>query len=124
MSACFLATQLTSLRSGFPSLALPLSVILAFTAFKDGVEDYRRHKSDKAQNTKVVEVVDPKTGISSTKTWADLKIGMVVCLFKDQPVPADLVMLNSSNDEGISYVTTAGLDGETNLKIRKTVRTR
>ena len=116
--------QPTLLRTGFPSLALPLSVILLFTAFKDGVEDYRRHQSDKAQNTKCVEVVNPETGISSTKTWAELKVGMVVCLFKDQAVPADLVVLHSSNDEGISYVTTAGLDGETNLKIRKSVRTR
>ena len=109
--------------AGKPSLAIPLGTILVFTAIKDGVEDYRRHMSDKAQNMKEVKVVDPDTGESANKTWAELQVGMVVCLSKDQAVPADIVMLHSSHDQGTSYVTTAGLDGETNLKLRKTVRT-
>ena len=67
--------------------------------------------------------IDPDTGESANKTWAELQVGMVVCLSKDQAVPADIVMLHSSHDQGTSYVTTAGLDGETNLKLRKTVRT-
>ena len=100
-----------------------MGTILVFTAIKDAVEDYRRHLSDKAQNMKEVKVVDPNTGESANKTWAELQVGMVVCLSKDQAVPADIVMLHSSHDQGTSYVTTAGLDGETNLKLRKTVRT-
>ena len=107
--------------AGFPSLAIPLGTILIFTAIKDGVEDYRRHLSDKAENLRVVEVVDPDTGGTTKKTWAELQVGMVLRLFDDQSVPTDLVMLHSSNDEGMAYVTTAGLDGETNLKLRKTV---
>jgi len=111
------------MRAGFPSLAIPLGTILAFTAIKDYVEDYRRKLSDKAENLKVVKVVDPDTGDTADMTWAELQVGMVICLFKDQAVPADLIILHSSNGQGISYVTTAGLDGETNLKARKTVRT-
>ena len=33
-------------------------------------------------------------------------------------MPADLVVLHSSGNEGVYYVETKGLDGETNLKLR------
>ena len=33
--------------------------------------------------------------------------------------PADLVLLSSSNPEGMCYIETMNLDGETNLKIKK-----
>ncbi|KAL6570138.1 Phospholipid-transporting ATPase 3 [Orobanche minor] len=33
--------------------------------------------------------------------------------------PADLIFLASTNPDGVCYVETANLDGETNLKIRK-----
>ena len=34
-------------------------------------------------------------------------------------IPADIVMLASSTEGGLVYVSTANLDGETNLKLRK-----
>lgn len=33
--------------------------------------------------------------------------------------PADLIMLSSSEPQGMSFIETANLDGETNLKIRQ-----
>ena len=36
--------------------------------------------------------------------------------------PADLVLLSSSNPEGMCFVETMNLDGETNLKIKKALR--
>ena len=33
-------------------------------------------------------------------------------------MPADLLVLHSSGNEGVYYVETKGLDGETNLKLR------
>lgn len=36
-----------------------------------------------------------------------------------QYFPADLVLLSSSNAEGVCYIETTNLDGETNLKIKK-----
>lgn len=38
---------------------------------------------------------------------------------KDCYFPADLLLLSSTNDNGIAYVETMNLDGETNLKIKK-----
>jgi magnesium-transporting ATPase (P-type) len=33
--------------------------------------------------------------------------------------PADLVLLSSALPEGVSYIETMNLDGETNLKLKK-----
>jgi hypothetical protein len=36
--------------------------------------------------------------------------------------PADLVLLSSANPEGIAYIETMNLDGETNLKLKKALK--
>ena len=36
-----------------------------------------------------------------------------------EEVPADMVILTSTEDNGVAYVNTMNLDGETNLKIKR-----
>lgn len=48
--------------------------------------------------------------------WEDIKAGMIIRLEKDQEVPADVLVLHSSNVSGLVFVDTMNLDGETNLK--------
>lgn len=40
----------------------------------------------------------------------------MIKLEKDDPVPADVLLVKSANEAGIVYVDTMNLDGETNLK--------
>lgn len=42
--------------------------------------------------------------------------GTLVRVCSGMPVPADLVLLCAAGEHGKCYVTTANLDGETNLK--------
>ena len=57
----------------------------------------------------------------TTKTWADVLVGDVILLKENDPIPADTIILSSSNSDGSCYVETMNLDGETNLKTRAAV---
>ncbi len=48
--------------------------------------------------------------------WRDIRVGDVVKLTRDEDVPADLVLLYADGDDGLAYIETMALDGETNLK--------
>ena len=52
-------------------------------------------------------------------TWDGVRVSDVVRVHKNEPIPADLVLLDCESAEGICFVETANLDGETNLKLKK-----
>ncbi|KAK5103027.1 drs2 neo1 protein [Lithohypha guttulata] len=73
-----------------------------------------------------LDVTEPKHLLSSphasawTKIkWQDLNVGDVVLLKRDDPVPADIVLLQTAGTEGTALIETKSLDGETSLKTRK-----
>lgn len=53
------------------------------------------------------------------KTWKSLYVGDVVKVEKNEYFPSDILLLSSSYDDGICYVETMNLDGETNLKLKR-----
>ncbi|KAA1479229.1 phospholipid-translocating P-type ATPase [Dentipellis sp. KUC8613] len=53
--------------------------------------------------------------------WKKLEVGDVVLLRDNEQVPADIVVLSTSDPDGMCYLETKNLDGETNLKPRKAV---
>ena len=54
--------------------------------------------------------------------WQDLRVGDVVHLSNNETIPADILLLKSSDPQGICYIETCDLDGETSLKRRQVVR--
>ncbi|KAI8137616.1 hypothetical protein BJV82DRAFT_524978 [Fennellomyces sp. T-0311] len=54
--------------------------------------------------------------------WQDLKVGDFVFLRNDDNVPADIAVLSTSEQDGMCYVETQNLDGETNLKIMRSLQ--
>ncbi|KAI0161169.1 phospholipid-translocating P-type ATPase [Hypoxylon sp. FL1284] len=53
--------------------------------------------------------------------WQDVQVGDVVKLARDEAVPADLILLNATGENGLAYIDTMDLDGETNLKSKESL---
>ncbi|CEL99327.1 unnamed protein product [Vitrella brassicaformis CCMP3155] len=100
---------------------MPLSVVIFITMCKDAIEDHRRALNDRSVNNFPVQKIDPYLKESKIVKWKHLKVGDIVVLESEQDVPADIVVLATSGDEGECYVETAMLDGETNLKLKHAV---
>ncbi|XP_049888099.1 phospholipid-transporting ATPase VA [Pectinophora gossypiella] len=97
---------------------LPVMFVLTVTAIKDLFEDRRRHLSDKRINNSLCRVYKKSVERYVQIKWRDVRVGDLVHLSNNEAVPADMVLLHSSNPLGICYLDTCNLDGETNLKQR------
>ncbi|KAJ5166120.1 Phospholipid-transporting ATPase DNF1 [Penicillium canariense] len=60
----------------------------------------------------------PGTARFKRDYWKSIQVGDFVRLYNEDPIPADIVILSTSDPDGACYVETKGLDGETNLKVR------
>ncbi|KAJ1675018.1 hypothetical protein EV182_002096, partial [Spiromyces aspiralis] len=56
------------------------------------------------------------------KRWENVQVGDLLVLLRDEWIPADCIVLASSGYDGICYVETAALDGETTLKQRQALK--
>ncbi|KXN91421.1 Phospholipid-transporting ATPase DNF1 [Leucoagaricus sp. SymC.cos] len=210
VSNFFLAIAILQFFNKFSTISpglvlLPLLIVLAITAAKDGYEDVKRHQSDRTVNHSLVRVlaggnwVNPNPMAPKSKTfvrgivpkstslrrvknssdgeelkgvttvqfedagveyddepleqpqhqhhrhhyrlhresfgrdensarphwkktaWEDVAVGDFVKIMDDEPIPADILICSTSEDENVAYVETKGLDGETNLKSRHAV---
>ncbi|CAL5042913.1 unnamed protein product [Urochloa decumbens] len=100
------------------SALAPLCVVIVATMGKEGVEDWRRKQQDHELNNRIVKVHRGNGNFEETK-WKNIKVGDVIKVEKDNFFPADMILLSSNYPDGICYVETMNLDGETNLKIKQ-----
>lgn len=61
----------------------------------------------------------PQTARFKRDYWKNVQVGDFVRLYNGDPIPADVVVLSTSDLDGACYVETKNLDGETNLKVRQ-----
>ncbi|PSS31903.1 Phospholipid-transporting ATPase, partial [Actinidia chinensis var. chinensis] len=118
----FLLAAILSLTDVAPFSALsmiaPLAFVVGLSMAKEALEDWRRFIQDMKVNMRKAKV-HKGNGVFGHKPWMKLRVGDVVKVEKDQFFPADLLLLSSSYEDGICYVETMNLDGETNLKVKR-----
>ncbi|KAL4118062.1 hypothetical protein PRIC2_010389 [Phytophthora ramorum] len=112
----------------------PLMLVLTATMIKEGLEDRGRHQQDWIVNHgktealngtlegKKKEVAEARLGDFQTIFWKNLRVGHVVKLRDQEQVPADIVLLFSSQENGEAMCETSSLDGESNLKVRHCIK--
>ncbi|WEW61723.1 drs2 neo1 protein [Emydomyces testavorans] len=118
---------------------VPLMIFVGISMGKEGFDDFRRYRLDKEENNRIAWVLRPKRPDASASDsllnrsepkmedldlwaptkWIDIRVGDVIRLERDQPAPADLVLLHAEEPNGTAYIETMALDGETNLKSKK-----
>ncbi|CAM1330633.1 ATP8B2 (predicted) [Pycnogonum litorale] len=116
---CLLVLQVIPQISSLTPIttALPLVVVLSLTALKDAVDDFLRHNSDNLVNNRKSYVL--RDGELKEEVWHNVEVGDIIRMENDQFVAADLLLLSTSEANGLCYIETAELDGETNLKCRQ-----
>ncbi|KAI0226825.1 Phospholipid-transporting ATPase IB [Lamellibrachia satsuma] len=105
--------------TGRYTTAMPLLFILCLSALKEIIEDVKRHRADGKINQRDVLVL--RRGDWEVIKWTEVVVGDIVKVVNSNFFPCDLILLSSSEPQGMCYIETANLDGETNLKIRQGV---
>ncbi|QGA19183.1 hypothetical protein EYB26_006871 [Talaromyces marneffei] len=117
---------------------VPLLIFVGISMGKEGFDDLRRYRLDKEENNRYVHVLQPhgrKQAPKQSKSkdtlpleddgdwvavkWRDVRVGDVIQLRRNQPVPADVVLLHADGPNGVAHIETMALDGETNLKTKQ-----
>lgn len=83
---------------------------------KQGYEDILRHITDRQINRTPIRIL--REGVFQNLKWKDVIVGDIVEVLSDEAIPCDMLLLMSSSDDQQCYITTANLDGESNLKVR------
>ncbi|ORX86604.1 phospholipid-translocating P-type ATPase [Anaeromyces robustus] len=55
-------------------------------------------------------------------TWQDLHVGDFILLRENDLIPADILIVSTSEQDNLCYIETKNLDGETNLKVRQGIK--
>ena len=104
-----------SITSGRPLLLMPLSFVLTIAAVRDFFEDWQRKAADRVENERTVMRLDADGRLQPAR-WRTVRPGDVLRLMDGDPVPADAVLLDSSDPAKTCRVETSSLDGESDLK--------
>ena len=112
----------------------PMVFVMLVAVLREGVEDYLRYKQDLKTNSQIVEKI-VEEGVVQKITSREITVGDVIKVKEGEELPADIIMIQSSDSgrpqevsteddsaateyQAICYIQTSSLDGEKALKKR------
>lgn len=122
----------------------PLAFVIAVTMLREAYDDFKRYRRDKELNSQLYKILTydgikmvPSSKLKVSDVIIIEKVGLLILarknfelfisiyhgLFfpKNQRVPADIVLLKTSEKSGTCFIRTDQLDGETDWKLRVAV---
>uniref|UniRef100_A0A914Y6V3 Phospholipid-transporting ATPase n=1 Tax=Panagrolaimus superbus TaxID=310955 RepID=A0A914Y6V3_9BILA len=94
----------------------PLGFVLSVTLIREGYEDFLRFLRDRKVNQQEYKQF-LSTGYQTVLS-KDIQVGDIILLHKNQRIPADVILLRTSEPSGGCFIRTDQLDGETDWKLR------
>jgi magnesium-transporting ATPase (P-type) len=113
--------------TGTTTTLAPLMLFVTLAIIREGYDDRKRHLRDRVENSNVIQRLivsgNPENPHRwEVTTWEQLHVGDKILVIKNEYLPADLLLISSSGEEGECYVETSSLDGETNLKCKSSIK--
>lgn len=96
---------------------VPLIIVIGITMIREAIEDLLRYKCDQRINSSETTVL--VDGTFQSARWDSILVGDIIMVKNNEQIPADIVILSSSENDSIGYIDTCNLDGETNLKVKQ-----
>ena len=97
----------------------PFILVLCLSVAREGFEDLEKRKKDLELNS--LNTFKYVGGVWKEVDWKDVYVGDFIKVMENHFLPADIIPISCSNLSGTLFIQTSGLDGEMNLKRRKTV---
>ncbi|CEG44963.1 p-type atpase (p-atpase) superfamily [Plasmopara halstedii] len=94
----------------------PLVMVVSVGVLREALEDQKKRSSDGAINSRPVVVL--RNFEIQQVVWEYIEVGDLVRIHEKEAIPADGVILSSSEENGSCLIDTSNLNGEANLKVR------
>ncbi|KAL4164532.1 hypothetical protein KRP22_004398 [Phytophthora ramorum] len=98
----------------------PLVMVVSVSLLREAIEDRKKRSSDGIINAKPVVVL--RNFEELHVVWESIQVGDLVRIHEREAIPADGIILASSEENGSCFIDTSNLDGEANLKSRESLR--
>lgn len=104
---------------GLETTLAPFLVVLMIGILRELFEDAKRHLYDKTYNNSISLKYNNEKRKFKNDKWKNFNVGCLLKILKNETIPADLLVIKSSSNNGYCYLQTTNLDGESTLKPRE-----
>ena len=96
---------------------LPMIFVISVSMIKELIEEMFRYKNDVKINSETFDVF--RDGVFKKVKSSDIRPGDFVLVEKNREMPSDVLIISSSEPNGMCFINEVNLNGETAVKQRK-----